>query len=695
MWLETKNLESGYGHIRVLHQVSMGVNAGEIVALIGANGAGKTTLLRTISGILRRSKGLITFDDRDIQDWTPEKIVAAGVIHVPERRQLFGAMTVVDNLRLGAYLRRNGTIDEDVARAFEMFPILKDRRKQIAGTLSGGEQQMLAIARGLMSRPRLLLLDEPSIGLAPMIVREIFRVIADLRHRGTTILLVEQNARAALQIADRAYVLENGHVTLEGSAKELLDNEDVQSAYLGKRRSLHPLAKPVGGKKSMSKAKQTRILIWNKEMETMPRDKLERLQLSRLKETAERVYNNVPFFKRRYDEMNVKPSQIKSLRDLARFPFLTKQDLRDTYPFGMLTVPRDKIVRVHASSGTTGKPTVGPYTAKDMDVWADTMARVYAAAGVTAKDTVHNAYGYGLFTGGLGFHLGAEKIGATVIPISGGLSRRQITLMEDFGATVLTCTPSYSLVLAETAAEMGVDLRSRMKIRVGIFGAEPWTDEMRQEIEAKLNLEAFDIYGLTEMVGPGVAVECPYHNGLHIAEDHFLPEVIDPDTGDPVPDGKVGELVFTSITKEGMPLIRYRTRDRVTLTREKCDCGRTMARMSKVRGRTDDMLIIRGVNVFPSSIESVLLGVEEVEPHYLIIVDRPKDSLDELEVWIEASQELWNKGEFFVKEKEKKIDNDLRETLGVSAKVKVAEPHKIQRSEGKAKRIIDRRELTP
>jgi len=360
----------------------------------------------------------------------------------------------------------------------------------------------------------------------------------------------------------------------------------------------------------------------------------------------------------------------------------------------MITVPRDKIVRVHASSGTTGKPTVGPYTTRDIEIWAETMARVYAAAGVTAKDTVHNAYGYGLFTGGLGFHLGAERVGATVVPISGGLSRRQITLMEDFGATVLTCTPSYSLVLAETAAEMGVDFRARMKVRVGIFGAEPWTAEMREEIEAKLNLEAFDIYGLTEMIGPGVAVECTYHSGLHIAEDHFLPEVIDPDTGDPVSDGKIGELVFTSITKEGMPLIRYRTRDRVTLIREKCECGRTMARMSKVHGRTDDMLIIRGVNVFPSSIEAVLLGVEELEPQYLIIIDRQKDKLDELEVWVEASQTLWDKGDYFVREKEIKVDDDLRETLGISAKVKVTEPRKIQRSEGKAKRIIDRRELS-
>ncbi len=443
----------------------------------------------------------------------------------------------------------------------------------------------------------------------------------------------------------------------------------------------------------MAKAKQ-KPMIWNQEAETMPRSDLEKLQLQRLQQTVELVYNNVPFYKRCLDGLNVKPSDIKSLQDIRKLPFTAKQDLRDNYPFGLLTVPMEKIVRLHASSGTTGKPTVGPYTAHDLEVWADTMARVYTAACATSRDVVHNSYGYGLFTGGLGFHLGAEKIGAAVVPVSGGLSKRQIMLMEDFGATVLTCTPSYALVLAETAADMEVDIQQRMRVRIGIFGAEPWTDEMRLEIEAKLNLEAFDIYGLTEMVGPGVAVECPYHDGLHIAEDHFLPEVVDPDTAEPVPDGKVGELVFTSLTKEGMPLLRYRTRDRVTLTREKCACGRTMARMSKVKGRTDDMLIIRGVNVFPSSIESVLLAIDGLEPHYLIIIDRPKDRLDELEVWVESSPDLWKRGEYWVKQTEQRVFSDLLETLGIQAKVKVVEPHNIQRSEGKAKRIIDRRDLT-
>lgn len=307
---------------------------------------------------------------------------------------------------------------------------------------------------------------------------------------------------------------------------------------------------------------------------------------------------------------------------------------------------------------------------------------------------MHNAYGYGLFTGGLGFHLGAEKIGATVVPVSGGLSKRQITLMEDFGATVLSCTPSYALVLAETAREMGVDFKTRMKVRVGIFGAEPWTDEMRKEIQERMNLEAYDIYGLTEIIGPGVSVECQHHKGLHIAEDHFFAEIINPDTGEVLGDGETGELVLTTLTKQAAPMLRYRTRDRVTLTREKCVCGRTLARMSKVKGRTDDMLIVRGVNVFPSQIEQIILSAEGVEPQYMILIDRPKNELDTLDVWVEASPPLWARGPEAVKHVEARIFRDLQETLGLTANVVVRQPNSVQRSEGKARRVIDKRELT-
>ncbi|MFQ6014030.1 MAG: phenylacetate--CoA ligase family protein [Anaerolineae bacterium] len=434
-------------------------------------------------------------------------------------------------------------------------------------------------------------------------------------------------------------------------------------------------------------------MFWNKEAETMSRKKLEALQLQRLQELVERVYKKVPFYKKVFDESGLKPGDIKSLEDLSKLPFTTKDDLRDNYPFGLFTVPLDDVVRIHASSGTTGKPTVGGYTRGDMDLWAEVMARTLAAGGVTAKDVVHNAYGYGLFTGGLGFALGSETIGATTVPISGGLTKRQLMLMEDFGATVLCCTPSYALVLAEAAAEDGIDVRKRMKLRVGFFGAEPWSDKMREEIEAKWGLEAYDIYGLTEVIGPGVSIECEHHNGLHIFEDHFLAELIDPDTGERLPYGEEGELVFTTLTKEAIPVIRYRTKDRVRLDAEPCPCGRTLARMSKVTGRTDDMLIIRGVNVFPSQIESALLRVDGLAPQYLIFVDRPKDKLDRLEIWVEASEESFAKGEYWVKEIEQKANREVREVLGITAEVKVVEPKKVERSMGKAVRVVDKRKL--
>lgn len=433
--------------------------------------------------------------------------------------------------------------------------------------------------------------------------------------------------------------------------------------------------------------------IWNPEYETMPRDQLEKLQVQRLREVMIRVAN-VPFYKKKFAEAKVSADQIKSLDDVRRIPFTEKSDLRDNYPFGMFTVPLEQIIRIHASSGTTGKPTVAGYTRADLEVWTEVMARTVTSAGVTRKDIVHNAYGYGLFTGGLGFHLGAEKVGAMVIPVSSGLTKRQVMLMEDLGATVLCCTPSYALVIAEVAAEMGVDFKKRMKVRIGVFGAEPWSEKMRQEIQFKLGLEAFDIYGLTEVIGPGVSVECEYHQGLHIQEDHFLAEIIDPDTGEQIPPGEEGELVLTTLTKEAMPVIRYRTRDRTRLYTDQCPCGRTTIRMDKVLGRTDDMLIIRGVNVFPQLIERTLLSLEDIEPHYQIVIDRPKDQLDTIEVWVEASSRFFQPIDpDKLNELQKRVTRELTQTLGISVGVKLMEPKSLQRFEGKAKRVIDKREL--
>jgi phenylacetate-CoA ligase len=430
---------------------------------------------------------------------------------------------------------------------------------------------------------------------------------------------------------------------------------------------------------------------FNEEFETLPRPELQALQLQRLQQVLERVYRNVPFYKQSFDSVGIAPCDIKSLADLRRLPFTTKQDMRDSYPYGLFAAPMEEIVRIHASSGTTGKPTVVGYTSRDISNWSDLMARSFVAAGAHCGDIIHNAYGYGLFTGGLGAHYGAERLGASVIPISGGNTKRQIMIMQDFGSTVLTCTPSYSLFMAEEAKTEGIDFK-KLKLRVGIFGAEPWSEAMRKEIETKLNLDAIDIYGLSEIMGPGVAIECiEAKSGLHIWEDHFLPEIIDPESGEVLPEGEQGELVITTITKEGIPLIRYRTRDITSLTYAPCICGRTHARLARMSGRSDDMLIIRGVNVFPSQIESILVRVEGVEPHYLLIVDR-EENLDTLEVQVEVGEELFSDEIKVLQSLSKRIEKEIKENLGVTSRVKLVEPKTIQRSEGKAKRVIDNRQ---
>ena len=416
-----------------------------------------------------------------------------------------------------------------------------------------------------------------------------------------------------------------------------------------------------------------------------------RVQSERLVNTVKRIYHNVPFYREKMQKKGLEPGDIKSVEDLSKLPFSYKQDLRDTYPYGMFAVPLSEIIRIHASSGTTGRQTVVGYTRRDIDTWAEVMARTLTCAGATKESFIQVAYGYGLFTGGLGAHYGAERVGASVIPISGGNTKRQLQIMKDFGTTILACTPSYALFMAEELEEAGIK-KEDMKLKAGIFGAEPWSSSMRNEIEQRLGILAIDIYGLSEIIGPGVATECPCQNGLHIQEDHFIPEIINPETEEVLPPGSKGELVFTTITKEGLPLLRYRTRDISTLNYEKCQCGRTVVRMSKVTGRTDDMLIIRGVNVFPSQIESVLLEIGETAPHYQLIVDR-KDNLDSLEVWVEMTQALFSDEVKRIEDLERMIKKEIESTLGINAKVKLVEPKTIERSEGKAKRVIDKRKI--
>ncbi|WP_321286165.1 phenylacetate--CoA ligase [uncultured Sunxiuqinia sp.] len=430
-------------------------------------------------------------------------------------------------------------------------------------------------------------------------------------------------------------------------------------------------------------------MIWNEHIETASRDELTNIQDERLVKMIERIYYNVPFYREKLQAKGIKPGDIKSIDQLKDLPFTNKTDLRDNYPFGLFTVPQSDIVRLHASSGTTGKPTVVGYTRADISLWSEVVARSLSMANVGKDDIIQIAYGYGLFTGGLGVHYGAEKVGASVIPISGGNTKKQLQLMQDFGSTVIACTPSYAAYLGESIQKGNID-KNNIKLKAGIFGAEPWTKELRFQVEEMLGLKAFDIYGLSEIIGPGVSMECEHQCGMHIFEDHFIPEIINPKTLEVLPYGEVGELVFTTVTKEAMPLLRYRTRDLTRLYTDKCECGRTIVRMEKCLGRSDDMLIIRGVNIFPSQVEAALLEVSNTTSHYQLVVNR-EGNLDTLEVNVEVDEQLWSDEVKVLEGLRTRIRNNMTSTLGISVKINLVEPMSIARSEGKAVRVIDNR----
>lgn len=431
-------------------------------------------------------------------------------------------------------------------------------------------------------------------------------------------------------------------------------------------------------------------MIWNEAKECMSRDEMSVLQSKRLVKTVDAVYHNVEHYRKKMQKIGLEPGDIKGIEDLDKLPFTTKDDLRDTYPFGMFAKPNSEIVRVHASSGTTGKATVVGYTRRDIDIWAECVARAMTMTGITKEDTVQIAYGYGLFTGGLGAHYGAEHLGAKVVPQSTGNTKKLVTMMKDFGVTAIACTPSYLLHIAETLEEMGwID---QIKLKAAVCGAEPWTENMRLQIENKLHINAHDIYGLSEVMGPGVACDCQYHKGLHVYEDHFLPEIIDPKTLKPMKEGEVGELVFTTLTKEGLPLIRYRTKDLTSISYDTCECGRTLARISRFKGRSDDMLIIRGVNVFPSQIEAALLEMSGTTPHYMMIVDR-EGNLDTLEIQVEVEERFFSDEIKELENLRKKIAHVIQNAIGLAAKIQLVEPKTIERSMGKAVHVIDKRKL--
>lgn len=430
-------------------------------------------------------------------------------------------------------------------------------------------------------------------------------------------------------------------------------------------------------------------MIWNESMECMDREQMREIQSIRLRKMADYVYHNTPFYRKKFQEMGLEPGDIKSIDDIVKLPFTNKLDLRDNYPFGLAAVPMSQIVRIHASSGTTGKPVVVLYTRKDLAMWTESISRAFTAYGAAKDDIFQISYGYGLFTGGLGAHDGATNIGASVIPMSSGNTQKQITLMHDFGATVLCCTPSYAMFLGEALQESEWP-REEFKIKIGAFGAEPWTEEMRAKLESTLGIKAYDIYGLSEIAGPGVGYECECQNGTHLSEDYFYPEILDPNTGESLPEGTLGELAFTHLTKEGMPLLRYRTHDLTALHYDRCECGRTLVRMDRILGRCDDMLIIRGVNVFPSQIEAVILSLPEFEPHFILTVDRVNNT-DTSELKVEVKEEYFTDEMAQLVGLQKKLESELRSVIGIGFKVRLVEPKSIERSTGKAKRVFDNR----
>lgn len=432
-------------------------------------------------------------------------------------------------------------------------------------------------------------------------------------------------------------------------------------------------------------------MIWNPNKECMPREQLRELQGKRLQKLVAYVYHNVPFYRHKMQEMDLMPEDIRSIDDIVKLPFTTKQDLRDNYPYGLMAAPKSEVVRVHASSGTTGNPTIVGYTRKDLAIWSEVMSRCLSAYGVTREDTFSVSYGYGLFTGGLGAHYGVENLGATVIPASTGNTEKHVRLIRDLKITGIACTPSYALYLAETVDKMGIN-KNDLSLRIGAFGAEPWTEHMRQEIQERLGLKGYNLYGLSEIMGPGVSCECEAQHGSHIHEDHFYPEIIDPVTLEPLPIGEQGELVFTTLTKEGMPLLRYRTKDLTSLMPGECTCGRTSVRMTPIMGRSDDMLIIRGINVFPSQVESVILSMKEFEPRYMLVVDRV-NNLDTLQVQVEVRRDYFNDDIGGMLALRKQLADKLKSVLSISADVKLMEPNSIQRSQGKSQRVIDKRVL--
>ena len=688
--LKIDNLTAHYGAAQALFGVDLEINKGETVALVGANGAGKSTFLKCLMGLIKPSTGQISLSGKNVTRSSPAQMVRLGLALSPEGREVFGHLSVLENLQLGAIPLKLSKVEstQRIQDVFIRFPKLQERCAQLAGTLSGGEQQMLAIGRALMAKPSLLLLDEPSLGLAPLITDEIFATIHQLARSGTTILLVEQNAARALSASDKAYLLANGKIIEQGKSSNLLHDPVLRSTFLGAASDSNPAASRLGA------AGLTNIRLEKPNMnkqEFMPAFKneaeLQAHQLAGLQWTLRHAYEGSTEYREKLDKAKITPDSIQSLEDLRKLPLTTAEDLRDGYPFPLRAVPFEQIVRVHASSGTTGKRKVLSYTQKDLDDWTDFFARCYQMAGVTPLDRVQIAVGYGVWTAGMGFQLGCEKIGAMAVPAGPGNIDMQIQFLLDFQSTVFCSTASMALLMAEEIHKRGV--ADKIAVKKIIYGSERSSRSMRKKISELFGgAELFDITGLTELYGPGTGIECSEHDCIHYWGDYFLLEILDPETLQPLSDGEWGEMVVTTLCKEGAPLIRYRTRDLTRIIPGLCNCGSILPRHSRIKGRSDDTIKFRGVNIYPSSIDTILSAVPGIGSEYQIYLTRDKAGRDHMQLLAERAEGVDDKRS---PELSHEVSHQIKKQLLVSVDLKLIDYASLPRSEKKSQRVFDSR----
>jgi phenylacetate-CoA ligase len=689
--LDITGLTAHYGAAQALFGVDLTVARGETVALVGANGAGKTTLLKCIMGLMKPTAGAVALDGTFVTGQSPTQMVRSGLALTPEGREVFAHLTVSENLELGAAALKTGR--RETARrmrdVFKRFARLDERKDQAAGTLSGGEQQMLAMGRALMARPRLLLLDEPSLGLAPLITDEIFRIIHQLSRSGVTILLVEQNAARALSASHQAFLMAGGRIVERGRSADLLNNPKLRGAFLGAASEEKPEASRLGA------AGLTNIRLEKPDMRKqtfLPRfsdaTALADHQLKGLRWTVRHAFEGSSFYRERLEKAGIAPDAVQCLDDLKRLPFTTTADLRDFYPFPLRSVPFEQIVRIHASSGTTGKRKIIGYTQKDLDDWVHFFARCYEMAGVTPLDRVQIAVGYGIWTAGMGFQLGCEKVGAMAVPVGPGNLDMHLQFMEDIRSTVFCSTASMALLMAEEIHRRGI--ADKINIRKIIYGSERTSRSMRAKIgELFGGAELFDITGLTELYGPGTGIECPDHDCIHYWADYYILEIVDPETLEPLPDGEWGEMVVTTLSKEAAPLIRYRTRDITRIIPGSCTCGSLMPKHSRIKGRSDDTIKFRGVNIYPSTIDTILSAIPGLGSEYQIHLTREeKTGKDFMKLVIERGQAV-DAGRSA--ELTHEIGYQIKKQLLVSAQAELVDYGELPRTQRKSQRVFDTR----